>query len=392
MNGRVVVFFAAFLGAIVVPQLVAHGLDALYPERPGLVEDQSVLAADANGFSDPAAVFGASVRREMLQEARAVYPEVLQGAQTAQLGLTGTGATVLAARFTDAGAAERARFAFFRMVGKVDAAQDTAGVWRFTWPQSGHPAAIATAGRTVMLWVAPDPKSLEHLRGESQALHAVAPEVRAGLGGMVDAARNWTPGPILAAIGVYALLVSWLFLRLVGWATEVPPKSGAQPSGQAALRQRLLDVRYAQSPISAEADARNDRLVVDWKYADARWVDQACAHGIKKTHRLILQLDEADRTVRCREFHAETDWSAGVNGGSLRWKAAWEIVFYQYEHERVYGLQLGPDGNLVANLAYAYTFDLREMKSPLIAAVNAAGWRWRQVFFFAPSWLRWLHS
>jgi hypothetical protein len=107
---------------------------------------------------------------------------------------------------------------------------------------------------------------------------------------------------------------------------------------------------------------------------------------------LILQLDEANRTVRCREFHAETDWSAGAGGASLRWKAAWEIVFFQYEHERVFGLQLAPNGKLVANLSYAYTFDIREMKNPLIAAVNAAGWRWRQVFFFAPRWLRWLHG
>jgi hypothetical protein len=32
------------------------------------------------------------------------------------------------------------------------------------------------------------------------------------------------------------------------------------------------------------------------------------------------------------------------------------------------------------------------MKNPVIAVVTAAGWRWRQVFFFSPSWLRWLHG
>jgi hypothetical protein len=391
MSKRPVIFFAAFLGAIVVPQLVAHGLDALYPPQQGLVENESVLVARADGFADPAAVLGVSVRGDLLQDARPVYPQVLEEAQTAQFGLTGTGAIVLAARFADAGATERARSAFFKMVGKVNAEQDAAGIWTFSGPQSGQPAAAATAGRTFMLWVAPDQVSLERLRAESRALRAVTPEARTGLGGVVDAVRTWSPGPVLAVIAVYALFVSWLFLRLVGWATEVAPKAGMQPSGRAALRQRLLDVRYAESPIIASPGARDDRLIVDWKYAHKKWADQARVHGMRKTHRLILKLDEADRTVRCREFHAETDWRTGADGGSFRWKAAWEIVFFQYEHERVFGLQLGPDGKLVANLSYAYTFDIREMKNPLIAAVTAAGWRWRQVFFFAPPWLRWLH-
>ena len=392
MGRRPVIFFAAFLGAIVVPQIVGHGLNALYPAQPALVENESALAAGPDGFSDPAAVLGTSVRRDMLQDARPIYPEALRDAQTAQLGLTGTGETVLAARFAEAAATTQARKSFFGMIGKVNAEQDATGVWRFSWPQTGHAAAVAAPGRTFMLWVAPDARALERLRAESRALLAIKPEPRTGLPGLVDAARTWSPGAMLAAIGAYALFVSWLFLRLVGWATEVAPQPGAQPASRAAVKQRLLDVRYADSPITASAGARDDRLIVDWKYADAKWVDQARAHGMRKTHRLILQLDEADRTVRCREFHAETDWSAGAGGGSLRWRGAWEIVFFQYEHERVFGLQLSPNGKLVANLSYAYIFDLREMKYPLIAAVTAAGWRWRQVFFFAPPWLRWLHD
>src|SRR5262245_42736691 len=98
---RIIIFFVVFLGAIVVPQLIAHGLHALYPPQPALAENDAVLAAGVQGFADPSAVFGASVPRELIQDARAVYPEVLKEAQTAQLGLTGTGASVVAARFAD---------------------------------------------------------------------------------------------------------------------------------------------------------------------------------------------------------------------------------------------------------------------------------------------------
>ena len=313
---RALIFFAAFLGAIVLPQLVAHGLNYLYPPQPKLGEDEDALRATPVGFAGPALVFGTSVRRELVQDARSVYPRVLEAAEIAQFGLTGSGASVLDARFADADAARRARYALFTMLGKVTTEEDDNGLFRFTWPQSGHAAIAGTVGRTFMMWVAADRNSVE----------------------------------------------------------------------------RLLAVRFLESPITIAPGRAGDELVVDWKYADAKWAGHARAHGMRKSHRLILELDEATRTVRCREFHTESGWDADMAGASIRWKASWEIVFFQYEHERLYGLQVGPDGKLAPSLSYAYTFNLREMKDPVIAAITAAGRNWRQVFFFSPPWLRWLHG
>ena len=38
----------------------------------------------------------------------------------------------------------------------------------------------------------------------------------------------------------------------------------------------------------------------------------------------------------------------------------------------------------------AYTFNLQEMKSPLVDAVTRAGWDWRPTVWQGPAWLRWL--
>jgi hypothetical protein len=389
---RALIFFAAFFGAIVVPQLVAHGLNYLYPAQPTFGEDEGALRATPSGFTDPSLVFGTSVHRELMQDARPVYPQVLGGAEVAQFGLTANGASVTAARFATSDAATQARYALFRMLGKVNAEEDGQGFYHFAWPQSGHSAIAGSAGRTFMMWVAPDRDSLQRLRGESRAFHELSPPPRTGVGGFVDAVRSWPPMSYFAIVGVYALFVSWLFLRLVVWATQVPPQPVTTAAGASVLRERLLGVRFLESPITIGPGRAGNQLVVDWKYADATWADHARAHGLRKSHRLILELDEATRTVRCREFHAESGWDAGAGGASIQWKASWEIVFYQYEHQRVYGLQVGRDGKLAPSLSYAYTFDLREMKNPIIAAVTAAGWRWRQVFFFSPPWLRWLHG
>lgn len=56
----------------------------------------------------------------------------------------------------------------------------------------------------------------------------------------------------------------------------------------------------------------------------------------------------------------------------------------------MFGLQIGKDGTITPNLSYSYTFDLQEMKAPLIQAVTAAGWRWRPVIWQAPAALRWM--
>ena len=389
---RVLLFFAAFMGAIVVPQLVAHGLNYLYPRQPALEEDENTLRAGPGGFADPALVFGPSVRREFVQEGRAVYPQVTGNAEIAQVGLTGTGASVLAARFADTTAATRARYALFTMLGKVKTEEDSNGFFHFTWPQSGHAAIAGTVGRTLMLWVAPERDGVTRLKAESRAFRELTPAARTGIGGWVDEVRGWHFSRYLAIIGAYTLFVAWLFLKLVSWATEVPAQPVGHPASAALLRERLLAVRFPESPISIGPGREGDQLVIDWKYADAKWVDHARAHGMRKSHRLILELDEATRTVRCREFHTEMGWGTGLDGASIRWKASWEIVFYQYDYERVFGLQVGPDGRLTPELSYAYTFDIREMKNPVIAAVTAAGWRWRQVFFFSPPWLRWLHG
>jgi hypothetical protein len=386
------IFFAAFFGAIVVPQIVAHGLNYLYPAQPRFGEDEDALRATPAGFADPALVFGKSVRRELMQDARPVYPQVLGGAEVAQFGLTETGSSVLAARFATGEAATQARYALFRMLGKVDAQEDERGFYHFAWPQTGHSAIAGSAGRTFMMWVAPDRESVGRLRSESAAFRDLPPQPRAGLGGVVDAIRGWPAWRYFALVAAYALFVSWLFLWLVGWATQVPAQPVASVASGRTLKERLLGVRLLNSPITIGPGKAPDQLVVDWKYADAAWVDHARAHGMRKSHRLILELDEATRTVRCREFHSESGWDAGAGGASIQWKASWEIVFYQYEHERVFGLQVGRDGTLAPSLSYAYTFDLREMKNPLIGAVTAAGWRWRQVFFFSPPWLRWLHG
>lgn len=156
------------------------------------------------------------------------------------------------------------------------------------------------------------------------------------------------------------------------------------------MREHLLSINSLDVPFGIET-GRNDReIVATWRYADAKWIDHARAHGMRRIHRIVLELDEATRKARATDFATSYDWSAGRGGAGLNWKFMTGIVFFQYEHQRVFGLQLDHQGRFKPALSYSYTFNLQEMKAPLINAVTKSGWTWQPVASNAPGWLKWL--
>ena len=126
-------------------------------------------------------------------------------------------------------------------------------------------------------------------------------------------------------------------------------------------------------PFQIERGSQPNEFFATWRYADAKWIDLQRARSMTRTSRIRMVLDEATRTVRATDYAASFDWSAGRGGANLEWKTGFGIVFFQYEHQRVFGLQLDEQGRFKPELSYAYTFNLQEMKSPLIETVTRAG-------------------
>lgn len=83
---------------------------------------------------------------------------------------------------------------------------------------------------------------------------------------------------------------------------------------------------------------------------------------------------------RCWRY-ADTTW---LDLLSLNWKMSLGITFNEFEHERVFGLQF-KDGKPAFDLSCAYTFNLNELKQPMIEIIRHSGWNFRQVItFFRP--------
>jgi hypothetical protein len=165
--------------------------------------------------------------------------------------------------------------------------------------------------------------------------------------------------------------------------SAVPAVPGIAPVAAEVLMQRLLGLNEQAIPYTISRGKHANEIVVDWRYADATWLDLMRVHGMRKGYRLVLRFDEDAHNVRAQDRYASFDWSAGRGPDllSLNWKMSLGITFYEYEHEQVFGLQL-KDGKPTFDLSYAYTFSLNELKQPMIEIIRRSGWNFRPVITF----------
>jgi hypothetical protein len=187
-------------------------------------------------------------------------------------------------------------------------------------------------------------------------------------------------------IFVWAGMQFFIFGRVATWVSAVPAVPGVEPVAVETLMQRLLGINDQNVPYTISRGTHANEIVVDWRYADATWLDLMRVHGMKKGYRLVFRFDEGAHNVRAQDRYASFDWSAGRGPDllSLDWKVWLGITFYEYQHERVFGLQF-KDGKPTFDLSYAYTFNLNELKQPMIEIIRHAGWNFRPVItFFRP--------
>lgn len=210
--------------------------------------------------------------------------------------------------------------------------------------------------------------------------------------GLIDGPPSVPPDPFgeqiksmtKYGIFVWAGMQFFIFGRVASWASAEPAVAGVPPVAANVLMSRLLALNEQDIPFTISRGKRDKEIVVDWRYADAKWLDLMRLHGMSKGYRLVLRFDDGAHNVRAQDRYASFDWSAEPNFFSLDWKISLGITFYEYRHERVFGLQF-KNGQPTFDLSYAYTFDLNELKQPMIEIVRHSGWNFRPVItFFRP--------
>lgn len=407
------IFFFGFLAIVGVPQGVVHLLDALAHRRAvgalAPTDGRAPAKIDATSARESSrrpvpweTVFGPQADPALRTDARRGLEAILSAATEARLSFDKDGGSALAARFPTVAEAEAAlnRYGTFFQFAEVSGSE--ADGWtgkRFAG--QGEWNHVIAASNELYAWTGPSKAAVEAQRVRAlgpladhptdlaaPGTPAPAPEAPSRTAVSNRLSRNT---PVMCAfLGINLVLASGWFFKASAWAARQRPAAGVPAVDLATLGNRLRTLNQSEVPMDVRVGPDDRTWEITWRYGDARWIDWMRVHRVRRTHKLVLQLDEAHRVARVREYWSAFDASGGADGMRLDWRAASGIQFFQLDRQRVYGVQMDAEGRPTGALSATTSFNLQTLRAPIINAVTGGGWVWQPVVWSAPEALRWL--
>lgn len=384
-----------FLAVLMLPIIAIFLIGQLVRARlPAPAVPAPALAVRDGRFVDREKLFGSDIPAELIREAKSGLGSILDEAEVAEVGVNTSGETVLIAQFPGEEQTKRAAAAYHHAYQLRNTSGDEENGWRATRVQGDYIEMLRT-GRQLFVWSGLTKEAAATRRAASN-FTTLIPSLKAAprppLFPALQPLADFFAPLSMKLIGLVFLvfIYSLWFFKGAGWASSARAEAGASIVSVSELTSRLLAINKLDVPFVISQSSTPSELQADWRYADAKWIDLARAHGMRRTFRIHLTLDESSHTVRATDYSAAFDWSAGHGGGSIAWRAETGIIFFQKEQQHVFGLQFDDQGRPQSGLAYSYKFDLNEMKGPIMTTVTKAGWNWRPTVWRGPAWLRWL--
>jgi hypothetical protein len=391
---RPLVWFTGIFLAIVLPQAIFHFHKALNTGTDAPESTEGWWHQDTpEPGNDPDLVrmLGSGAEGAMTTDFAPMLAAAGAAPRWARFVVFQDGSSVVLAAFADSVEASRGVSTWLAMSGLTDYVHGDASQGFSGARPAGDRIFARAIGRHMVIWSAPDFSDLKALVAASafpaHVHDGMIPEKGDAVIEPPPFGLSWPAALLL--LFAYVGVVSVFFTKGAAWASALPPQS-RQAVTVDTLRSRLLAVGNQDVPFTVQTRENRDQIEVEWRYADARWIDFMRAHSLQRVHRLVLRLDDASNRVYVSEYQSAMDASAGVDGGRLQWSFSTGIQFMQVEHQRVLGLQLDPSGQPTGALHYAWSFNLQEMKAPLQEVITKSGWSWRPVLLDAPEPLGWL--
>lgn len=95
-----------------------------------------------------------------------------------------------------------------------------------------------------------------------------------------------------------------------------------------------------------------------------------------------MGLDERRKKVNAIDEFTEIEWDAqGLAAPSIRFRVTFfrGVSLFRYKREVAYGFR-GPSGQ-AGGKVLDYTFDMMELKGPVIESVTSSGWKFQPVIW-----------
>jgi len=172
-------------------------------------------------------------------------------------------------------------------------------------------------------------------------------------------------GAIIAALGIVESPSKRLY-------PEIPPVSREE------LEKRLLSLNHPDRPWEIVRGDDCD-FIARWKLVDAKWWEIMARAGLKMQYRGLILLDEEKKQVRYFEEMSELEWTVGLRPKVLSVRKSYfgGRIFFSKRKAAAYGIkQLKP---FEIGEIYKFSFDVNEIRGPIIEVVERAGWNFQPV-------------
>jgi len=116
----------------------------------------------------------------------------------------------------------------------------------------------------------------------------------------------------------------------------------------------------------------NGRLVVTWKYVDAKWWEIIAKSGLTKVYQLHIKLNVRKKEAILIDVKKDVSWGVGptkvrLSGGYFR--------------GIVTGIEIGDQWGIKENIhlgkIYEYKFQPSEIRTPIMNTILKSGWNMR---------------
>ncbi|WP_119420962.1 hypothetical protein [Desertibaculum subflavum] len=372
---RIVVFFVVYLFGFMIglPAVVLYFVQSeigplQWPPPPAFSFDPA-WTVQSGSFVDAARLLAADRQVADLRQ-------ILTQADAAAASVNADGTLAAAARFRDAGRTEYGIATLLAQYGVTR--RERLAVGERITAREGMTGLLLRDPTRLLVVLGFQPGAAERRLARMPGLNLVPnPAAR-----KVPSKRQL----MLVGAGVFgwALLQFFIFGRAASWVATTSAAPGVAPVSAAVLEQRLMALNGRDLPFTVTRGTRPNEILVDWRYADAKWFDLMRVAGLRRTFRLTLRLDERRHAARAMDSTVDLGWSASAGGVDFRYRRNWGITFFAYERGGVLGFQF-KHGRPTLDPAYTWRFNLNELRGPVAEVVTGSGWRYQPVItFFRP--------
>lgn len=140
-----------------------------------------------------------------------------------------------------------------------------------------------------------------------------------------------------------------------------------EPASEDTLRGIIMGINRLDVPVRVEQ--RRNKLIITWKYADAKWWELMSKAGLKQVYELHLKFNNARKEVTAIDILKSVSWRAGPTQVSIRAKG-FRGLSVGYE----LGAQWGIKETYELGTIYKYRFSPGEIKNPVVNSILRNGW------------------